>query len=419
MSGRISFWIGMRYTGARQQNHYISFISLVSLLGLILGVVVLVTIVSVMNGFDRALRYSILEVIPHGVIQSIDQSSSHRIDLRNWHILAATIERQDAVLGSAPFIETQGMLTHRGSVNVVALYGILPEKEVDVSVIPHQIERGELLDLQEGRDGIVLGRELAYSLGVSIGDELTLIVPEPSRGGASILPKMVKVTLVATFRVGAELDYTLALMHVADVSRILALDGSVHGIRIQVDDLFRAPQIIRQIVAELGPEKVRGVDWTAKYGDLFRTIGMEKTMMFLLLLLIVAIAAFNIISGLVMLVDDKKGDIAILRTLGASPATIMGIYIVQGSVIGITGTVVGMVLGILLALNITEIVAWFELLFNVRVLGGTYFDSVPSDLRVADLFIIFLVTIVISFISTLYPAYRAAQLSPSEVLRYE
>jgi lipoprotein-releasing system permease protein len=172
-------------------------------------------------------------------------------------------------------------------------------------------------------------------------------------------------------------------------------------------------------VDRLGAEKYRGVDWTAKYGDLFQTIGMEKTMMFLLLLLIVAIAAFNIISGLVMLVDDKKGDIAILRTLGASPATIMGIYIVQGSVIGIAGTLVGMVLGVLLALNITEIVAWFEQLLNLRVLGGTYFDSVPSDLRLPDLVIIFFVTIAISVISTLYPAYRAAQLNPSDVLRSE
>jgi|TARA_Y100000310_G_scaffold325562_1_gene389214 lipoprotein-releasing system permease protein len=415
MFGSIPIWIGFRYTGARQQNHFISFISLVSLLGLILGVVVLVTIVSVMNGFDRALRYSILEVIPHGVIRSSDQS----IDLDNWRQLAANIESRQQVLGSAPFIETQGMLTQRGSVNVVALYGILPEIEGDVSIIPAHIERGSLGDLEEGRDGIVLGRELAYSLGVGIGDEFTLIVPQPSRGGGSILPKMVKVTLVATFRVGAELDYSLALMHVVDVARILMLDGVVHGIRIQVDDLFNAPHIIRQTVRELGPNEYEGTDWTATYGDLFQTIGMEKTMMFLLLLLIVAIAAFNIISGLIMLVDDKKGDIAILRTLGVSPATIMGIYVVQGSVIGIVGTVLGMVLGIVLAINITEIVAWFEQLFNLRVLGGTYFDSVPSDLRPGDLLIIFLIAIAISIVSTLYPAYRAAQLNPSEVLRTE
>lgn len=415
MSGRISIWIGIRYTGARQRNHFISFISLVSLLGLILGVVVLVTIVSVMNGFDRALRYSILEVIPHGVIQSKDQS----INLGNWQQLAATIESQQQVLGSAPFIETQGMLTRRGSVNVVALYGILPQREGDVSIIPDHINRGSLQNLQEGGDGIVLGRDLAYSLGVSIGDEFTLIIPQPSRGGGSIVPKMVKVTLVATFKVGAELDYSLALMHVADLARILMLKGGVHGIRIQVDDLFDAPDIIRRTVAALGADRYRGVDWTATYGDLFQTIGMEKTMMFLLLLLIVAIAAFNIIAGLIMLVDDKKGDIAILRTLGASPATIMGIYVVQGSVIGIAGTLLGMVLGIVLAINITEIVAWFEQLLNVTVLGGTYFDSVPSDLRMADLLVIFLVTLVISFAATLYPAYRAAQLNPAEVLRSE
>ncbi|HJN53341.1 MAG: lipoprotein-releasing ABC transporter permease subunit [Pseudomonadales bacterium] len=415
MSGRFSMWIGIRYTGARQQNHFISFISLVSLLGLILGVVVLVTIVSVMNGFDRALRYSILEVIPHGVIQSSD----HSIDLDNWLQLAATIEGQQQVQGTAPFIETQGMLTQRGSVNVVALYGILPEREGHVSIIPAHIERGSLADLREGRDGIVLGRELAYSLGVGVGDELTLIVPQPSKAGGSVLPKMVKVTLVATFRVGAELDYTLALMHVADIAGILMLEREVHGIRVQVDDLFTAPHIIRQTVAALGPDRYEGVDWTATYGDLFQTIGMEKTMMFLLLLLIVAIAAFNIVSGLIMLVDDKKADIAMLRTLGVSPATIMGIYVVQGSVIGIVGTLLGMVLGIVLAINITEIVAWFEQLLNLRVLGGTYFDSVPSDLRLTDLLLIFIVTIVISFVSTLYPAYRAAQLNPSEVLRTE
>lgn len=406
--------IGVRYIGAKQRNSFISFISLVSVLGLILGVAVLVIVVSVMNGFDKELRHRILGVVPHGVVMSTDQSG-----LENWLQVSEQLQSHSEILGVAPFARARGMLTSGGAVNIIDLYGISPEHESNVSIIPEHLTRGNIADLHPGSNGIIMGHALANSLGVFIGQQLTLVIPESSSNGMNIKPRIVQVRLIDTFEVGAELDYKLALMHVNDLSRLLNLEHPVQGVRVKFADLLDAPDKLPEITFGLSGSSYRSETWADQYGDLFKAVAMEKAMMFLLLLLIVAIAAFNIISGLVMLVDEKRSDIAILRTLGISPGSVMAIFVVQGSIVGIAGTFLGLGLGIFLAVNISDIVSFFEELFNEQVLAGTYFNAVPSDIRLPDLLVIGLVSLTICFLATLYPAWRASKLQPADVLRYE
>jgi lipoprotein-releasing system permease protein len=406
--------IGARYIRAKQRNSFISFISLVSVLGLILGVAVLVIVVSVMNGFDRELRHRILGVVPHGVVLALDESG-----LENWQQLAEQLEGHPQIMGVAPFARTRGMLTSGGAVNVIELYGVSPEHESNVSIIPEYMTAGTITDLVPGSNGIVLGRALANALGVMAGQQLTLVIPEATAKGMNVKPRIIQVRLVDTFEVGVELDYKLALMHVDDLSGHLSLKHPVQGVRVRFADLLNAPEMLPQITLGLTDGAYKSETWADQYGDLFKTVEMEKAMMFLLLLLIVAIAAFNIISGLVMLVDEKRSDIAILRTLGISPGSVMAIFVVQGSIIGIAGTLLGLVLGSVLAFNISDIVGFFEELANEQVLAGTYFDSVPSDFRLPDVLVIGLVSLGISVVATIYPAWRASRLDPSDVLRYE
>lgn len=406
--------IGARYIGAKQRNSFISFISLVSVLGLLLGVAVLVIVVSVMNGFDKELRHRILGVVPHGVVMSADQSG-----LENWRQISEQLQAHGEILGVAPFARTRGMLTSGGAVNIIDLYGISPEHESNVSIIPEHLTAGSITDLHSGSNSIIMGHALANSLGVFAGQQLTLVIPESTPNGMNIKPRIIQVRLIDTFEVGVELDYKLALMHVKDLSRLLNLEHPVQGVRVKFADLLDAPDMLPQITSGLSGGAYHSETWADQYGDLFQTVEMEKAMMFLLLLLIVAIAAFNIISGLVMLVDEKKSNIAILRTLGISPGSVMGIFVVQGSIIGIAGTILGLGLGIILAANISDIVSFFEGLFNEQVLAGTYFNSVPSDIRLPDLLVIGLVSLTISILATLYPAWRASQLQPADVLRYE
>jgi len=406
--------IGARYIGAKQRNSFISFISLVSVLGLILGVAVLVIVVSVMNGFDRELRHRILGVVPHGVVTAADQSG-----LENWQQVSEQLVTNAQIQGVAPFARTRGMLTSGGTVNVIEIYGVSPEHEHNVSIIPEHITAGSLSNLHPESNGIVLGRALATSLGVMVGQELTLVIPEATPNGMNIKPRIIQVQIVATFEVGVELDYKLGLMHVNDLSRFLNLEHPVQGVRVRFVNLLDAPDKLPGITLGLNDGSYQSETWADQYGDLFRTVEMEKSMMFLLLLLIVAIAAFNIISGLVMLVDEKRSDIAILRTLGISPGSVMGIFVVQGSIIGVSGTLLGLGLGTVLAFNISDIVAFFEELANEQVLAGTYFNTVPSDIRLPDVLVIGLVSLTISVLATLYPAWRASKLDPSDVLRYE
>jgi lipoprotein-releasing system permease protein len=411
----LSLYIGWRYTGAKRRNNFISFISLVSTLGLTLGVAVLILVLSVMNGFDRELRQRILGMVPHATL------SSYQTELRDWPALIERINSYPKVEGAAPYIEAQGMLTNRGQVHGTLVYGIDPDYEQRVSIIGNHIIQGDIGALQAGEFGIVLGDILSRMLGAQVGDKVTLVLPEASISVAGVFPRLKRFTVVGVFKVGAELDASMAYIHLQDAAKIKRIDaGGVEGIRLKLDNLFDAPKEVRRIAAQESGQ-LRASDWTRTHGNLFQAIQLEKKMIGLLLFIIIAVAAFNIVSTLIMVVTDKRADIAILRTMGVSSATIMRIFIIQGGVIGSFGTLVGTGLGILLSLTVTDLIAWIEQLFNFQILSAeVYFISyLPSELRWDDVIIICASSLAISLLATIYPAYRAAQTKPAEALRYE
>jgi len=397
--------VGLRYSRARKGHFFLSFISGISLLGLLLGVVALTVVVSVMNGFDRELKRRILGAVPHVVVET---SRGGRASVESW------LAEQPGVSGRADFIERPGVIISRGSNRLVSIYGIEPEEEQAVSILPNHIVSGRL-DALGGGKRIFIGRPLAYQSGIRTGDHLTVIVPEPSASGRSIRPRLLRVEVAGFFELDSEVDYSLALMHVDDLAELV--DAESRSIRLRLDDIFAAPGFAERARAQGG---VTGVsDWTDDYGDFFETVRMEKTMMFVLLTLIVAIAAFNIVSSLSMMVKEKQADIAVLRTLGMSPLAVMGTFVTQGAVVGILGTAVGLAIGIPLAWQIPAVVAFFEELVGARMLAGTYFDRLPTEVRLADLVVIAGVSLSISFLATLYPAWQAARLQPAAVLRHE
>ena len=413
MLDRLPFLIGLRYVRAKRRNHFISFISLTSMLGLMLGVAVLILVLSVMNGFDHELRTRILGMVPHAKVES-------RTGMVEWESMAARLMERERVIGAAPYVEQQGMFSVGGRNEGAMVNGIHPEWEDRVSIIGRHMQQGTLDDLQPGEWNIVLGSILARRLGVGVGDTVTLLVPEASITPAGVFPRLKRFTVSGVFSVGADLDAALAYANIQDMQTLARLGDAVGGLRLELDDLFLASAETRSIVNELGPG-YRGVDWTFSHGNLFQAIQMEKRMIGLLLTVIIAVAAFNIVSTLVMVVTDKHADIAILRTIGATPRSIMGIFIVQGLAIGVIGILVGVVLGVLLALTISNIIDGVESLFGIQFLdAGVYFISnLPSRLDWTDVRDIVAAALVLTFLSTLYPAWRAAKVKPAEVLRYE
>lgn len=413
MLDRLPFLIGLRYVRAKRRNHFISFISLTSMLGLMLGVAVLILVLSVMNGFDHELRTRILGMVPHTKIES-------RTGMVEWEALAERLMERERVIGAAPYVEQQGMFSVGGRNEGAMVNGIHPEWEDRVSIIGRHMQRGGLDDLQPGEWNIVLGSILARRLGVGVGDSVTLLVPEASITPAGVFPRLKRFTVSGIFSVGADLDAALAYANIEDMQTLARLGDAVGGLRLELDDLFAASAETRAIINELGPG-YRGVDWTFSHGNLFQAIQMEKRMIALLLTVIIAVAAFNIVSTLVMVVTDKHADIAILRTIGATPRSIMGIFIVQGLAIGVIGILVGVALGVLLALTISDIIDGVESLFGIQFLdAGVYFISnLPSRLDWADVRDIVAAALGLTFLSTLYPAWRAAKVQPAEVLRYE
>lgn len=409
-----SIYVGLRYTAAKRSNHFISFISLVSMLGLMLGVAALIVVLSVMNGFDRELKDRILGMVPHATISDYGQP------LTNWQEISQQVVQQEGIVGAAPYIQAQGMLTNRGVVRGVLINGIDPALERKISILDEHIKAGSLEALQPKSYGIVLGSLLARSMGVALGDKITLVLPEASISVAGVIPRLKRFKVVGLFEVGAELDANLAYIHISDAARIKRMTDGVDGLRLQFENLFEAPYRIRQIIEDLG-QYYRASDWTRTHGNLFQAIQLEKKMIGLLLFLIVFVAAFNIVSTLVMVVTDKKADIAILRTLGATPGRIMRIFMVQGTVIGVMGTLLGTALGTVLALTISDLIAWVERTFNIQFLNAdVYFISyLPSELNVSDVAVIVATALSISFLATLYPAYRASRTQPAEALRYE
>ena len=411
----LSFFIGMRYTRAKRRNHFISFISLTSMVGLALGVLVMIVVLSVMNGFDHELRTRILGMVPHATVVS-------HTPLDDWREVAEQAAEHRQVVATAPFTHLQGMLTQSGSVRPVLVTGVLPEAEDKVSIISEHMQQGSLADLRSGEFGMVVGEIYARQFGLQIGDKLTFILPEASVTPAGVFPRLKRFTVKGVFKVGAELDGAMAMIHIEDAARLQRWPSNqVEGVRLKLDNLFDAPRVAWEISRSISDRQLYSRDWTRSHGNLFAAIQMEKTMIALLLLLIVAVAAFNIISTLVMVVTDKKADIAILRTLGASPRQIMAIFMVQGTLIGVVGTIIGAVLGIIAALNITSWVAWLESLLGHEFLSAdVYFISyLPSRLQGSDVLLICSAALGMSFLATLYPAWRASRTQPAEALRYE
>ena len=411
----LELYIGLRYTRAKRRNHFISFISLISMLGIALGVMALITVLSVMNGFEKELRLRILGVVSHVTV------SAGQAGLQDWRGIMATVDGAQDVIGAAPYIHAEGMLSHDAAVAGTIIRGILPQDERQVSNLAAKMRLGKLADLETGRFGIILGKDLALALGVSVGDKVTLITPQASVTPVGVLPRLKRFTVIGVFEVGMyEYDSALALIHLEDAARLFRMGDRVSGVRLRLDDMFKAPQVARRLARAL-PPGYRVNDWTRQHVNFFRAVRMEKTVMFIILLLIVAVAAFNLVSTLVMMVTDKHSDIAILRTLGTSPASIMMIFIVQGGIIGVVGTLLGMIGGVALAQNIDTVVPAIEHLFHIRFLAPDvyYISELPSDMRWGDVFRIGAIALTLCLMATLYPAWRAARMQPAEALRYE
>lgn len=408
-------FIGLRYTRAKRRNHFISFISATSMLGIALGVTALITVLSVMNGFEKELRERILGVASHATVTAFGER------LAGWERVTDELRNDDHVVGSAPYIMGQGMVARGKAVSGILVRGVLPEEEPKVSQLDQEMLVGQLDALKPGEFGIILGRELAWKLDVDVGSTVSLIVPQGQMTPAGMLPRMKRFTVVGVFEIGMyEYDSGLALIHMEDAAKLYQMGEAVTGVRLRLDDVYKAPLVARQIETELGPDyRVR--DWTREHANFFRALKIEKTVMFIILLLIVAVAAFNIISTLVMVVTDKKSDIAILRTLGVSPGSIMGVFMVQGTIIGVIGTLLGVIGGVLLALNVETVVPFLERLFGITFLSPDvyYISELPSDMRWTDVTRIATAAFGMSFLATLYPAWRAAQTQPAEALRYE
>ncbi|MFP6843386.1 MAG: lipoprotein-releasing ABC transporter permease subunit [Acinetobacter sp.] len=407
----ISLYIGLRYTRARRSNHFISFIALVSMIGLTLGVAVLITVLSVMNGFDRELKNRVLGMIPQATV------SSTQI-LTNWPELAKKIQQHQHVKGVAPFTQLQGMLTAQGQVAGIMISGIEPEYEKNVSIIQNHMVEGSIDQLKKGEFGIVLGKQMTDSLGLGLNDNITLVLPEATPSPAGVVPRFKRFKIVGIFSIGAEVDSMMGYIALNDASTLLRLPDGAQGIRLKLDDIFRAPEVADDIVKDL-PSNFYASNWTFTHGNLFSAIQMEKAMVSLLLFLIVLVAAFNIVSSLVMVVTDKKSDIAILRTLGASPSTITRIFMVQGTIIGVIGTVSGAILGIIFASSISGFIGWLNSAFGLNLFDAYFINYLPSYLRWQDVVIIVCLSLLLSFLATIYPAFRAAKTQPAEALRYE
>jgi len=376
---------------------------------------VLITVLSVMNGFQREIRTRILAVASHV------QLGAPNGRLYDWQAIAAKAVRNPEVMAAAPFVSAQGLLTHGSAVRGVYIRGVIPSQEDRVSDINRFMRYGRLTDLKAGKYGIVLGVELARALRAGPGDKVVLVAPQGQVTPAGVIPRLRQFTVVGVFGVDHyEYDSGLALVDLEDAQRLFRLDGAVSGVRLKLQDLFRSIQVAHQLVRELGPN-VYATDWTMQHANFFRAVQIEKRMMFLIVLLIIAVAAFNIVSSLMMAVKDKNSDIAILRTLGASPGGITKIFLVQGTMIGTLGTVLGLVGGIALASNVEVVVPFLENLFGIKFLSRDvyYISELPSELQMPDVVLTAVVSFVLTVLATIYPSYRASKVNPAEALRYE
>ncbi len=411
----MALMVGLRYTGARKSNHFISFIALVSMLGIALGTIVLITVMSVMNGFQSEMQERILGMVPHVVVGQRGQG------ITDWRALEKQVEKHPDVIAAAPFIDIQSMFKVSNNTRFGLVQGILPVKESKVSIIGQYMTAGSLEALKPKKYGIVLGVGLARSLGITVGDKVNLLIAESATvSPAGISPRTKRFTVVGLFEVRSEHDSMMAMIHIKDAATLTRKGDLVSALRITTKNVLNAQWTAFELRNLLDDEYYVS-DWNYTHGTLFKAIKMEKTMIGVLLTFIVAVAAFNIISTLVMVVTDKQADIAILRTLGASPATIMKIFIVQGSVNGIIGTVIGVIGGVALAINLPQVVAFLEQMFGVSVIpGDVYFIGfLPSELHWEDVILIASIALGLTVFATIYPAWKASQTKPAEALRYE
>ncbi|HEX4927796.1 MAG TPA: lipoprotein-releasing ABC transporter permease subunit [Burkholderiales bacterium] len=412
---RYELLVGLRYTRARRRNRFVGINSLVSMIGIFVGVWALIVVLSVMNGFQKEVRTRILGVASHVQILSLDNR------LADWPAVAALAARHPHVLAAAPFVQAQAMLSAGEAVRGAVVRGILPEAEAKVSDLGSRMRAGSLEALKPGRFGVVLGVDLARALGLVPGDKVALVAPQGLVTPAGVIPRLKQFTLVGVFEAGiADADQGLALIHMKDAQTLYQLGDNVSGVRLKLDDLFRSREVAQSLLGEL-PRDLYATDWTRTHANFFRAVDIEKRMMFIILGLIILVAAINIISTLVLAVKDKQSDIAILRTLGARPGSIMQIFIVQGMLMGVIGTVVGVVIGVVTALNIDVIVPTIESIFRIKFLSKDVYliPELPSDLQWPDVVRISLMALGLSFGATLYPSWSASRVNPAEALRYE
>jgi len=411
----LELFIGSRYLRAKRRNHFISFISFISVFSLALGITLIITVLSVMNGFQFEIKDRILSMTAHATVLELDGK------LRNWQKVEEELEGNSEIKGSAPYVQGQGMIVHGKQVTGAMLTGIAPQLEGNVSRIGNHLQEGNLDILKPGEFGILLGSDLANYLAADIGEKITVITPEATVTPAGIIPKFRRFTVVGTYTVGMpQYDRNTAAIHIDDAKRLFRLGDAVTGLRLKFEDLFDAREITLNLRDQLGGA-YWVTDWTYHNRNFFRALKMEKTMMFIITIIIVFVAAFNIISMLVMVVTEKQSDIAIMRTLGVSPKSIMGIFVVQGTVIGLVGTLVGALGGVLLSSNLESIVRMIEKIRGVKFLSPDVYpiSDFPSDIIPSEVVTICIVAFIITALATIYPAWKAARTQPAEALRYE
>ena len=408
-------WMGTRYVRARSSNRFVSLISAISMLGIAIAVAVLIIVLSVVNGFERELKDRLLLMSAHATIED------PREGLAAWQGRVDDAVANPRVRAAAPFVDGQALIVHGEQLSGIQLRGIDPVLEDEVSGVSGVVTSGSLSSLEERGFGIVLGEELANAIHAGLGDKVSIMLAEGITTPAGVVPRMRRFTVQGIYRVGMyEFDRRLAFIHIADAQRLYRKGETVSGIRLAVNEIYSAPAIVREVALDMG-EPVLVSDWTRSHVNFFRSIQITKSILFVILLMVVAVAAFNIVSTLVMVVKDKQSDIAILRTVGANPSTILKIFMTQGAIIGVVGTLAGVALGVTFTLNLETIVSFMESAFGIKFLAAdVYFISdLPADLQMADVVRISTIALILALASTLYPAWRGARTMPAEALRYE
>lgn len=410
----LALFMGLRYTRSRKKNHFVSFISLSSMLGIGLGVMVLITVLSVMNGFDEQIHKRFFGMAPEITLSGPNDR------LSNWPEVAHQIKAIPEIKALAPYVGGQGLMVHEGQVLPIILTGVLPQKEAQISHLQEKLLAGDLRHLNNF--GIILGKGLADSLGTLIGDKVTIMIPQATVTPTGMIPRFKRFTVVGVFSAGGgfNFDTKLAFINIEDAQKLLQMGNDVTGIKMKIDNVYQAPELSSRL-SHLFDGAYQVGNWTEQYGAFFQAVKMEKTMMFMILLLIIAVAAFNLVSSLVMVVNDKQAEIAILRTIGATPSTILWTFIVQGMMVGVVGTFLGLLGGLVLAENATTIVNHLQTWFHFKVLSSSiYFvDYLPSKILYSDLWRVCVMALIMSFLATIYPAWRASKTVIAEALHYE